>query len=222
MTWLREQVMRGRESTPLNPRRIERATPIDDLVVDVAFWWSQPRLANLGMLFRAPGRTEALPVTIALWDDGTNALSRHLEWLRAECAKGRAVLVLNLSGMGPLQPAPLNAQPPEALPAFRKLADDLFFLGDSLVALRTYETLRALDVLAEWPGVSTGDVRVQADGRIGVHGRLAAALDARITRSEWSNGFRFADFVRNRNYDSTNIRSVLLPGALRYFDLDEL
>ena len=57
---------------------------------------------------------------------------------------------------------------------------------------------------------------------MGLPGRLAAAIDPRLTAGEWNGAFRFTDFVRNRNYDSTDIKSILLPGALRYFDLDEL
>jgi hypothetical protein len=218
--WLREQVYRGREPVDLNPRRIERATPLDGLVVDIAFWWSQPRLANLGMLFRPRETSGRLPVTMALWDDGTSALGRHAAWVREECARGRAVLVLNLCGMGPLKPDPLNTRG-EAHATFRKLVDDLSFIGDSLVALRTFELLRALDVLAEWPELETSGVHLHARGRAGLHAPLAAALDARIADCEWREEFRFADIVRDRSYDANDIKSIILPGALRYFDLDE-
>ena len=111
---------------------------------------------------------------------------------------------------------------PPLLQTFDQKIEGFSFIGDSLVALRTYETLRVLDVLANWPELSPKDIRFYAHGRMGVHGRLAAALDPRITGCEWQESFRFADFVRNRNYDATDIKSVLLPGALRHFDLDEL
>lgn len=223
VTWLRDQVFRDRESIELNPRHVERRVALDGVVADVAFWWSQPRLANLGMLFRSSAPASGpLPVTIALWDNGTNALTQHSEWLRAECARGRAVLVLNLSGMGPLKPDAIQGRADGLTPTFRKLVDDLSFLEDSLVALRTYETLRALDVLAEWPELAPTGVRIYAHGRAGMHGPLAATLDVRIAGCEWQNGFRFADFVKNRNYNPTDIKPLILPGALRFFDLDEL
>lgn len=222
VTWLRHEVARDREPIELNPRHVERRTAVDDLVADVSFWWSQPRLANLGMLFRARGASGRLPVTIALWDDGTAALSRHAAWLRAECTKGRAVLVLNLCGMGPLKPDLMTSPGSGLTQTFRKLADDLSFLGDSLAALRTYEVLRALDMLAEWPELAPTDVQVHADGRVGLYAKLAAALDPRIAGCDWKNGFRFADVVKNRNYDPTDIKPFILPGVLRYFDLDEL
>jgi cephalosporin-C deacetylase-like acetyl esterase len=222
LAWLREQVFNARDPIEPNPRYFERRTPLGDLVVDVAFWWSQPALANLGMLFRSPGATGPQPVTIALWDDGTNALSRHADWLRQECARGRAVLVLNLCGIGPLQPDPVNRRDDGTNSTFRKLVDDLSFIGDSLAALRTFETLRAIDVLADWHGFDAGQIRIHGRGRAGMYGRLAAALDPRIGGCEWEDSFRFTDFVRERNYDSTDIKEIILPGVLRYFDLDEL
>jgi dienelactone hydrolase len=220
--WLRQQVTAGRAVVPANPRFVERRSPVDDLEVDIAFWWTQPRLANLGLLFRPKDAAEKLPLTIALWDDGSAALARHAEWVRAECAQGRAVLVLNLCGVGPMRPDSINARPDGLPTTFRKLVDDLSFIGDSLVALRTYEVLRALDVVAAWPGFTPGPIRIYGDGRMGLPGRLAAALDARITACDWRGAFRYTDIVRNRNYDATDIKPVILPGVLQYFDLDEL
>jgi cephalosporin-C deacetylase-like acetyl esterase len=221
--WLRDQVMRQRDNTPLNPRRIDRGRALGPFSVDIAFWYPQPYLANLGMLIRPRERRDRLPVTIAIWDDGTAALSAHSEWIRAESARGRAVFVVNLSGMGPLTPDAINLGPIGDLSGtWRKLSDDLDWMGDSMAALRTYEALRTLDVLAEWPELNREDVRFYAQGRAGVHARLAAALAPNVKGCEWRDGFKFTDFVRTRSYDSKNIKPFLLPGVLRYFDLDEL
>jgi hypothetical protein len=223
--WLRAQVNRDRESSPLNPRRIDRGRKVAGHSVDIAFWWSQPNLANLGMLIRPRdwAGSGSLPVTIAIWDDGTAALSRHAEWIESEGARGRAVFVVNLSGVGPLKPDPINYG---AMSAFygtwHKLSDDLDWMGDSLVALRTYETLRALQVLSEWPELARDGVRLYAQGKVGVHAKLAAALDPRISDVEWRDGFKFSDFLRDRIYEPADVKSLILPGVLRYFDVDEL
>ncbi|MBI5769537.1 MAG: acetylxylan esterase [Verrucomicrobia bacterium] len=223
LQWLRTQVFNDREANDANPRLIERAIAVDDFEVDVAFWWPQRNLANLGMLIRPRLRPASQPVTIAIWDHGTRALAQHADWLRAECGKGRAVFVVNLSGVGPLVPDPINSPPLHGpFGTFHKLADDLTWIGDSLVALRTYETLRAFDVLAEWPELATDDVRFYGHGRMGVHAKLAASLDRRVAGCEWAHGFKFADFVRPRIYDSLDVQSVILPGVLRYFDVEEL
>lgn len=222
--WLRQQVRRGREDTPLNPRRIDRGRSVAAFTVDIAFWYPQPYLANLGMLIRPrERRAERLPVTIAIWDEGTAALSAHAEWIAAECARGRAVFVVNLSGMGPLKPDPINPAPiGDLYGTWRKLSDDLEWMGDSMVALRTYEALRSIEVLGEWPELNREDVRFYAEGRSGVHAKLAAALAPAVTGCEWQDGFAFTDFVRTRSYDSNEVKPFVLPGVLRYFDIDEL
>lgn len=222
--WLRGEVTRGREPTPLNPRRIERARAVGNYTVDTAFWWSQPDLANLGMLIRPQARrADRLPVTVAIWEDGTAALSAHTAWIEAECAAGRAVFVVNLSGMGPLRPDPINNGPMNGFyGTWHKLTDDLQWLGDSMVALRTHEALRALDVLAEWPELNRADVRFHGEGRVGVHAKLAAAIAPGSVGCTWVRGFKFADFVRTRSYDTADIKTYTLPGVLRFLDLDEL
>lgn len=223
-SWLREQVLRQRENTPLNPRRIDRGRAAGTFTVDIAFWYPQPYLANLGMLIRPrERRAERLPVTIAIWNEGTAALSAHTEWIRAECARGRAVFVVNLSGMGPLKPDAINQGPiGDLYGTWRKLSDDLDWMGDSMVAVRTYQALRSIEVLEEWPELNRDEVRFYAEGRIGVHAKLAAALAPNVTKCEWQDGFKFSDFVRTRFYDLKDIKPFVLPGVLRYFDVDEL
>jgi hypothetical protein len=222
--WLRGQVLRQRDNAPLNPRRIDRGRAVGAFTVETVFWYPQPYLANLGMLIRPRERgSDPLPVTIAIWDEGTAALSAHTAWITAECARGRAVFVVNLSGMGPLRPDAINQGPTTDLyGTWRKLSDDLEWMGDSMVALRTYQALRSIEVLGEWPELNRDDVRFYAEGRTGVHAKLAAALAPKVKGCEWRNGFTFTEFVRTRAYDSKDIKPYILPGVLRYFDIDEL
>lgn len=223
--WLRGEVLRQRENAPLNPRRMDHGRAVGALTVDIAFWYPQPYLANLGMLIRPrERRADNLPVTIAIWDEGTAALSTHTEWIGAECGRGRAVFVVNLSGMGPLTPDAIvrGYALNDRYGTWHKLSSDLEWMGDSMVALRTYEALRSIEVLGLWPELKRDDVRFYAEGRAGVHAKLAAALAPKVTGCEWQNGFKFADFVRTRSYDSKDIYPFTLPGVLRYFEVDEL
>jgi hypothetical protein len=91
-----------------------------------------------------------------------------------------------------------------------------------MVALRTFEALRSIDVLTEWPELKRDDVRFYAEGRIGVHAKLAAAIAPTVKGCEWQDGFTYRDFLRSRSYDSRGIKPFVLPGVLRYFDLDDL
>lgn len=222
--WLRTQVMRDREKNPLNPRRIDRGREAGDFIVETALWWSQPNLENFGMLIRPRTSASAnVPVTVAIWKEGTDAISRHADWIETESIRGRAVFVVNLAGMGPLKPDPINGGGmTEFFGTWHKLTDDLEWMGDSMVALRTFEALKALEVLAIWPELSRDDVRYYAEGRVGVHAKLAAALAPNVRGCEWRDGFKFSDFVQNRIYDPKDVKAICLPGVLRHFDLDEL
>ncbi|MES2309765.1 MAG: acetylxylan esterase [Verrucomicrobiota bacterium] len=223
--WLKEQVFAHRVETPLNPRMLQKKSVMDEFEIDLSFWWTQPSLANVGVLIRSRKEkaNSSLPVTVALWDEGSKQLHTHIAWIKSECQQGRAVLVLNLCGMGPLAPHPINFFPDRALfGTFHRFADDLTWIGDSLTALRTYEVTRSFDRLEQWQGVHLRDLRVYAVGRLGVYAHLAAFLDPRVKKSEWKDRFTYAEWVKDRFYDSTDAKSTSLPQALRYFDLDEI
>ncbi|HSV72304.1 MAG TPA: hypothetical protein VLH79_00925 [Chthonomonadales bacterium] len=225
VAWLRARVEAHRERCDLNPRFFAQWR-VDRLEATAAVWWSQPDLLGHGVLFRDIDRRGlSLRVTIALWDGGTSCLEPHGTWLRQTCADGRAVLVLDVSGAGALLPNPLHAfyAPDRFYGVIHKLADDLHWLDDSLCALRVWDVLRCLDVLAEWPGADVGDLRLRVAGVHGLYGRLAAALDERIRGVEAASGWRaMADWVGERYYDSRDIKSALLPGMLRVFDLPDI
>jgi hypothetical protein len=46
------------------------------------------------------------PAILALWDDGTLALTAHLGWIRSACAQGSQIFVLDPSGVGHVTPGP--------------------------------------------------------------------------------------------------------------------
>jgi hypothetical protein len=224
--WLDRHVRTGRVACDLNPRTYWTGR-IRDLEVHARVWWSQPDLLGHGLAFSLAGTDRrTTPWTIALWDDGTNRLGETLEQIRSACLAGQSVLVLDVSGMGALAPHPLltGTASDEFYGVIHKLTDDLIWLGDSLCALRTYDVLRAVDLLTAETAVGT-TVRVLADSRFGrqcIYGYLAAMIDERIETVE-SVGPppRWFDWVCDRLYDSRNVKSVLLPGALKYFEIAE-
>jgi cephalosporin-C deacetylase-like acetyl esterase len=229
VSWLRATVNGDRRACDLNPRFYagdEAAVEHEELTARRCLWWSQEGIFGHGYAFRPAGRTgDTLPVTLAVWNGGTSRLAAHKEWIRAVCVAGRAALVLDVSGVGPLLPRPLSAADPHAFyGVLHKLATDLLFLNDDLVSLRTWDVLRALDMIAAWPGLDPSDITVYAHGRQGLYGRLAAALDARIGRLEVAEpGLdSFAEWVRAREYDADDIYGIVLPGVLRHFDLPDL
>jgi cephalosporin-C deacetylase-like acetyl esterase len=222
--WLRWRVCGRRQPCALNPRFVWTET-LEELTAELGFWWSQPGLINAGLLFRESARKgRRLPVTLAVWDGGTRVLAAHWDWLRAQCRAGRAVLVVDVSGTGSLLSHPLNGQPvQEFYGAIHKFADDLLWLDDDLAALRAFDVLRALDVIEEWPGLAADKIHCYAHGKHGVYAQLAAALDKRVKALTVVGGIgSYAEFVRARQYDHHDIKSIVLRDILRHCDLPEL
>jgi hypothetical protein len=210
---------------PPNLRCYARINRVADLLVDLGCWWSQRGILNEGLLFRHfKCAARQLPVTIALWDDGTRALARHWNWIRATCAEDRAVLALDVTGVAGSEPNALNAHLPQApYGAIHKFNDDLMWLDDSLCAMRAWDVTRALAALGEWPGVDRREVKVYTHGKAGVYAELAAAIDPRLARIEAHEPLTgFTAWVRARLYDQHGCRAFVLPGVLAYCDLPDL
>lgn len=225
LLWLKEAVFHSRKPCELNPRLYMKRDQIDELQIYNGMWWAQEGILNHGLLFRdfRYAGTD-LPLTIAIWDKGTHCLQPHLQWIRETCVSGRAVMVLDVSGVGALTPHSLNNRDPgEFYEIIHKLANDLIWLNDSMAALRTYDVLRAIDMAEKLPHTKQNDIQLYAHGRQGFYGRLASVLDSRIKNIQAVNGMNsFSELVRARHYDDYDIMSVVLPGMLKYLDVPDL
>lgn len=93
----------------------------------MCFWWAQEGIFSHAYLFRDFRFTgKKLPVTVAVWDQGTRALQPHIKWLRRTARAGRAVMVLETSGVGALSPNPTTLRDPNGfLGVTHKFNDDL-------------------------------------------------------------------------------------------------
>ncbi|WP_127580098.1 hypothetical protein [Paenibacillus koleovorans] len=102
------QPQAGRERCETNPRITPQGI-WNGLSVDSLIWWSQPGIVGHGLLFRQCRATaENQPLILAVWDGGTRCLRPHADWISRACAKGRAVLVLDVTGAGALTPNAIN------------------------------------------------------------------------------------------------------------------
>ncbi|PYI55483.1 alpha/beta hydrolase [Paenibacillus flagellatus] len=224
LEWLNEAVRGSRETTELNPRHLPLA-PIEGLAVESNVWWSQRGIFNHGFAFRDEKRAgEELPVSIGLWEGGTRRLRERFDWIRATCAQGRIAFVLDLTADGVCAPHPVNSHPlHNRFGTIHKLTTDLFWLDDSLAAVRAFDLLRAVDMARMLPESCADRVNLYAHGRFGFYAELAAALDARIGALHVEDGPEsVAGWVRSRLYDPRDSLGVVLPGMLRYFDLPDL
>jgi len=221
LTWLRKTVTKDRKPCDQN-LRLYIAEHAEGLRTQFGLWWSQPGIFNHGILFRSPSSDQkSLPVTLAVWNDGTLAVQSHRDWIHETCAKGRAVLVLDTTAVGAISPNPSNLYPTQAFfGAIHTLHNGLDWLGDSIAAMRTWDVLRALDVLENWPDITTTDLRLYTSGRHGTYGRLAAAIDPRIKSIILHNAIRsYADLCTPRHHDTHDLMSIILPGVLQHIDL---
>lgn len=225
LAFLREAVFRDRGRVDLN-LRITREFACGDLRAETGFWWSGEGLLNSAMIFfPAAASDRPLGVTLALWEDGTREIPRHDQFIRREVSQGRAVMVLNVSGMGPLEPPPFNPETNSKIyhGCHYRIADDLLFLGDSYAALRIYDVLRALEVLPVWGGLDCDDVRLYLEGPYGIYGALASALEPRLAKLRWvSPLFTYRELLESRYYNDRDIKALIVPGLLNYADWPDL
>lgn len=225
IAFLKAAVFKDRQPVDLN-LRITLEFPLADIVAYSGFWWSQAGLLNSGILLRSADQgNRKTPVTIALWEDGSRARARHDRWIREEIAGGRAVLVLNVTGMGPLEPYPFNSNEDTKAyyGSFFRINDDLITLGDSFAALRTYDVLRSLDTLEKWGGLDVEDVQLYLHGPYGIYGALASALDGRLQNMRWAEPMRpYAEILQSRYYNDRDIKSLIIPGLARLADWPDI
>jgi hypothetical protein len=226
--WLRERVDHDRRPCPPNVRMLKEwlGGLENGLLYHLVMWRSQEDAWGGGALFRSHDRAgERLPLTIGLWRDGTGDLGRHLEWIHASCAEGRAVLVPDLPGMGMFEPHAVNPNPMLGnYGTMFKLCDDLIWLDDSLPALRTWELLRSVEICrTSIPELDAERPRLRAWGRYGMYAELAAFLDPRLADLSVTDGMEsLAAVVSARHYDETDVKAVVMPGFLRRLDLPDL
>ncbi|GGS89496.1 alpha/beta hydrolase family protein [Nonomuraea spiralis] len=161
------------------PRWFDR--PEAPVPVRHVFWRSERDVWNAGVLAGPPDPAGTL--VIALFEHGTASLPERQEWIGARLGSGRAVLALDVRGVGALAPAPVTARPDGAyFGTTYKLMTDLLWLGDSLGAARIHDVLRAL-AFARHERLGA---RIELYGEAGqaVYARWAARLDDAVAAVE--------------------------------------
>ncbi|MCL2518873.1 MAG: hypothetical protein FWF15_09955 [Oscillospiraceae bacterium] len=218
LEFLKSKVLDCRVPCDLNNRVVSQ-TVSDEYSVMRSIWRPQEGLFNHAYTFRLKEYAETtLPVTIAIWDGGTSKTGAHGDFIARECSKGRAVVVLDVSGTGAVLPYPINCH--DVHNSFGTLfthAYNLIWMGDSLPAMRTYDVIRAIDNLhGDWKYVDTGDIKLYLHGRYGYYGWWAAKLDGRIKSVESDEPYdNYESWIAARHYEDRDIYSIVFPGVLK-------
>lgn len=224
LAWLGRRLLGPRRPARLGTRKVPLGR-CGDAAAEYRLWWSQEGLMNSGILLTPRIGAAAGPPVIGLWEGGSTALASHEAWIAETISSGRAVLVFNPSGVGPHLPHPIHDRAQlDFFGVVHKLADELLWLGDSLAAMRAYDVIRCVDMLLQDASLAAeAQVEIRTHGRYELYARLAAGIDRRIgtIRAEAGIG-RIEDWVCAEHYEERDSMSLILPGMLRYFDLDEL
>ncbi len=208
--FLNSKVFNGREDTKFYLKKFE--TPdADNLLVERYMWYSQPDMPCYGVKFTdKDNHNENSPYKIYLFENGTDDIEKFEKEIKDTCQKGMVSFVVDLSSMGKCETNRLHLErtPKEDLGTEEKLSRDLFFLGDSLCALRSYDLIRTINLLNEEFKVS--QISLFCDGKASVYGRILEILDDSI-KTEFHNEVTVEDIITNKYYDKNNIAGMVMP-----------
>lgn len=217
-SWFYERVYKDRKPTDFNVRYPVR-TYINGLSVSMLMWFSQEEMPCNGILFTSYQNAEKkLPITVCLWDKGTDDLVNHIWKIRKLCEKEEAVFVLDVSGIGKCTPHDLNgAFDGKSFCGWEmRLNHDLLHLGDSLCAIRSYDLLRAVEMLES---IGYNKISIYAEGRASVYARIAGKLKESIpidTKDEVTP----TEIVKTKYYEDYDIYGIVMPTIALYYDED--
>ena len=189
------------------------------LLANMHLWFAQEMLPCYGVRFRNTEYAQGdLPMTICLWQGGTDSLEVHFAQIKALCDAGRQVLVLDVTAMGKCAPnRTLSARDPleHHGSISDKLSKALFSLGDSLCAIQVFDLMWAIEITREKFGAK--EVELLTEGNYAILARMAGLLDQRISVTAIDE-ISVKDIVRNKYYENYDIAHILLPGLVTYLD----
>lgn len=226
VAYLNHAIFDNRTECPFYLRKTQKTKTVLDICCDSYLWKTQEHMVNHGFLFYKPvPEPVGLPVTIALWDQGTLQLKAHFDIIRKYCDMRRAVLVLDIRGTGRVAQREWGgyAKRGEFYSATYKLNADLLWLDDSCMALGIYDLIKAIAVVKEIPMLDGSRVDVYTYGRYNAYAEIAALMDPHITSVQEDAPLEsYKKLITSRYYDPYDIASFVMPKLLHYCDLDEL
>ena len=180
-------------------------------------WFTQELMPCYGVMFRGMELLkENTPVTICLWQRGTDQLATHQEEIRQILRSGRSAFVVDLTAMGKCMPnLPLSWHDPYGSTdgVKDKLSKALFMLGDSLCAMEVFDLMQTIKMLYEQ--FEAEDIELYAEGKYAILARIAEVLDGDICVRTY-NEVTVSQLITEKYYDTYDIGQVLMPGMGRY------
>ena len=107
----------------------------------------------------------------------------------------------------------------------KKVMSDIeMYMNDSMTALRSYDVLRAIDMLGEVYCLEESEITLYCESKYGVYGVIAAFLNKNVG-VEYGNGLPISvydNYIKPFAQNYCDELSVILPEMLRYFDYNEI
>ena len=187
------------------------------LYAEKILWHPQDYMADFGLLIRRiEDKDKKVPVTICLWEDGTNDIARHKEEIQSIINKGRAVLVADIACTGVNFPIHITEghHPKAVYGLVEKLNKDMVFMGDSILALMAYDLVKTVEMLKSEYGFE--DIDVFTYGSYSVLGEIAQILLG-INYTAISP-MKLSDIITKKYYIYYNLAHLIMPEAGLYLE----
>ncbi len=221
-TWLERTVRYDRQAVEPHTRVIESGICAHYLYRDLA-WKAEEGYFGHGVLLRDMRHgDEPLPTVIAVWPQGLHRIEAHANWIHRTCAKGNQVFIIDLPASGSLLPHLIsNSNMNIGWCTQYTLQAYLLDYGDSLMAIRCYHTMQALKVLKDLPVPWHEQVSFYGEDEFARYTKVAAFLTG--TTVAMGGGYQdYAEIVEEKYHDQTHTVDWMLPGILKYMDMDDL
>lgn len=210
--FIKERMFDYRTKVPLRLKEYP-AYEMDDYTITPLLWLSHKFMPNCAFLFNKKDKAYN-KITVCIWEDGTNDLESHMQKIEEICASGNAALVVDLTANGRCMPLSSHiALTYDKYSVVDKLNKDLFFLGDSICAIRLFELNYILTELCPNLGA---EGELYAEGRFSLLTSLYQLAFPETKIETAKERETYMDIVNNKYYDIRGISEHLFPGIIKY------
>lgn len=194
---LHRDVVEPRPRPPLWVREVGRIER-DGILSVYAYTFSEPDIALPLVRVQSGSAARTGTIAVVAWPEGTVALRTRWTEVTAMLGQADTVLLFDPRGTGAGEQRPINPYPVDAPYGTEfRLNYDAMMLGDSLLAMRTFDGLRAL----EYAHRIAPHVAIVGEGTAGLCLLAASVLDGTVATGCFRSLPRsFADLVRERLY----------------------
>ncbi len=214
--FLRQKIDGERVRNEVRIRNFDKIVE-NGLVISPMLWFTHGQIPNFAFLFSHYKNRTDDEIVICLWDKGTDNIEEHINKIRKICFGGKRALVLDITGIGKMAPRTLtvNREDKERNGVLDCISKNLFFLDDSLCAIRMFDLEFAIDVVCEKLG---GKASLYAEGVCAHFAELLRIVKPEVKVETSNEAPSYLEIVNTKYYEDYNISGSLLPGIARYLD----